>query len=189
MGTVKRLLALRDLVVQAPSYVFHFLFAWVFPTRILRFKAAFCPYPRVRALLLRRSGVKVGKQVEINFGDLVLGLGRTPPAVELGDRVALGPYVSFITSSYPNDSALCSHPDVQPMMQRFSPIRVEEDAWIGAGAIIFPGVTIGRGAIVGAGAVVKHDVPPHTVVAGVPARTIRVLAAADEPGAAPRDAR
>lgn len=55
------------------------------------------------------------------------------------------------------------------------PVIIDSDAWIGAGATILRGVRIGEGAIVGAGAVVAHDVPPHTIVAGNPARVIREL--------------
>jgi acetyltransferase-like isoleucine patch superfamily enzyme len=56
---------------------------------------------------------------------------------------------------------------------RMKPVRICEWADIGTNAVILPGVTVGRGAIVGAGAVVTHDVPPMTVVAGVPARVLR----------------
>ncbi|GGC11224.1 hypothetical protein GCM10011494_32460 [Novosphingobium endophyticum] len=52
---------------------------------------------------------------------------------------------------------------------------VEDHAWIGSGAIILPGVTIGRGAVVAAGAVVHRDVAPLTVVGGVPARFLRAV--------------
>lgn len=55
----------------------------------------------------------------------------------------------------------------------FKPIHIEENVWIGAGAIILPGVRIGAGAIVAAGAVVTKNVAPRTVVAGVPARKIK----------------
>jgi acetyltransferase-like isoleucine patch superfamily enzyme len=85
-----------------------------------------------------------------------------------------------VTSSYPDESYLGELPEVQALVNRFGPIHVEDDAWIGAGAIVFPGVTIGRGAIVGAGAVVTKDVPPHAIVAGVPARLIRRLAVEDD---------
>ena len=53
------------------------------------------------------------------------------------------------------------------------PVEVGHDVWIGHGAIVLPGVTIGNGAVVGAGAVVTEDVPPYTIVAGVPAEPIR----------------
>jgi maltose O-acetyltransferase len=55
------------------------------------------------------------------------------------------------------------------------PILIEDNVWIGGGAILLPGVTIGRNAVVGAGAVVPKDVLPNTVVAGNPAKVIRVI--------------
>ena len=60
-------------------------------------------------------------------------------------------------------------------------ITVEDDVWIGAGAIITVGVRVGRGSVVAAGAVVTHDVPPHTVVAGVPAKGIKSITRDDPP--------
>jgi acetyltransferase-like isoleucine patch superfamily enzyme len=54
-------------------------------------------------------------------------------------------------------------------------IVIEDDVWLGAGAIITDGVRVGRGAVVAAGAVVTQDVPPHTVVGGVPARVIKAI--------------
>ncbi|MCB1356319.1 MAG: hypothetical protein KDK53_07450 [Maritimibacter sp.] len=58
-------------------------------------------------------------------------------------------------------------------MNRALPITVEDYAWIGAGAIVLPGVTIGTGAVVAAGAVVTRDVAPRSIVAGNPARLLR----------------
>ncbi|MEE4213008.1 MAG: DapH/DapD/GlmU-related protein [Parvularcula sp.] len=57
-----------------------------------------------------------------------------------------------------------------------NPIAIEDKVWIGFGATILKGVTIGEGAIVAAGAVVTKDVPPYSIVAGNPARVVRNLA-------------
>jgi acetyltransferase-like isoleucine patch superfamily enzyme len=59
------------------------------------------------------------------------------------------------------------------------PVIIADDVWIGANAVILPGVTIGRHSVVAAGAVVTHDVPPGSVAAGVPARVIKQLKAGD----------
>ena len=59
----------------------------------------------------------------------------------------------------------------QPIASR-GDIVLEDDVWLGVNAVVMDGVTIGQGAIVGAGAVVTHDVPPFTIVGGVPARII-----------------
>ena len=172
---MKWLFATRLWVLQLPGYVYYRLLWWLYPTTILRFKAALCPYPLVRDLMLRCSGVRLARGATTNVGMTVIGRSKSPPAVELGDRVAIGPHVTFVTSSHPEASRLLGHPDARHIIRPNSPIRVEQDAWIGAGAILLPGVTVGRFAVVGAGAVVTEDVAAYTVVAGVPARVIRRL--------------
>jgi acetyltransferase-like isoleucine patch superfamily enzyme len=82
----------------------------------------------------------------------------------------MAPRVMLVLSSHPNASRIRS----------FAPtargdIVIEADAWIGAGAVILPGVKVGRGAVVGAGSIVTSDVPPLTIVAGQPARQVRAL--------------
>ncbi len=172
----------RDLLAQIPSLAYYWLLSWLFSTRLLRFKAAATPYPLVRLLLLRRSGVALGSDVFVGFGVVLVGIAKHPVPLTIKDRAAVAPYTSFITSSYPDNSRLSRHPDLKKAVTRLGPITVEEDAWIGAGAIILPGVTIGRSAVVGAGAVVRHNVEPLTIVAGVPARLVRRLS---ETGNAP----
>ena len=90
--------------------------------------------------------------------------------VALGNNVQIGPNVCFETVSH----GLVYEPG-KGRGDIVKPIVVEDEAWIGAGAIITGGVTVGRGAVVAAGAVVTRDVAPMTVVGGVPARLIRVI--------------
>lgn len=99
--------------------------------------------------------------------------------VELGRYTLLGPNVSFVGG----DHAIDRPGTPMAFAGRPSPTQktvVEGDVWIGAGAIIMAGVRVGRGSIVAAGAVVTKDVPPYTIVGGVPAKKIRDRFASDE---------
>ena len=80
--------------------------------------------------------------------------------IRLGERVMVGPKVTFITSGHPVD------PEERRLYLTGAPIDVAENVWIGAGATILPGVNIGRDAVVAAGAIVAEDVPPATLVTG-----------------------
>lgn len=104
--------------------------------------------------------------------------------VELHDGVMLASrvYISDHAHGNTDESILDVRPVLRPLYSK-GPVIIERNAWIGEGAAIMPGVRIGEGAIVGANAVVTRDVPPRTVVGGVPARIIKaVLGAAPAPG-------
>ena len=88
----------------------------------------------------------------------------------LGDNVGVGPGVMILTSTHREAGRAIPILHAPLVM---APVRVEDDADLGVGAILLPGVTVGRGAQVGAGAVVTRDVPPYAVVAGNPARVLR----------------
>ena len=129
-------------------------------------------FPAWRITLLRWCGVEIGTGVYIADGLMIVEELGGDERIVIGDRVSIAPRVTLVTSSHPNASRI----------RPFAPvasggITIEPDAWIGAGAVILPGVRIGRGAVVGANAVVARDVPPLHVVAGTPARTVRELAA------------
>lgn len=109
--------------------------------------------------------VSVGTDVSVNRGvEFYCGL-RERSCIIVGSNVRIAPNVRFHAAGHDPDD-----PDFQ---DTGSTIRVEDDVWIGAGAIILPGVVIRRGAVVAAGAVVTTEVPEFTVVAGVPAKSIR----------------
>ena len=105
-------------------------------------------------------GTVIGNDFFANYNFTVIDLAR----VTIGDHVMCGPNVSIITANHPLDAMARRRGDTV-----VKPITIGNDVWIGTGAIILPGVTVGDGAVIAAGAVVKDDVPPYTMVAGVPA--------------------
>lgn len=108
--------------------------------------------------------IKLGKNVFINHACSFLDIG----GITIEDDVQIGPRVNLTSENHPLDPA-----DRKTVL--LQPILIKRNAWIGAGATILPGVTIGENSIVAAGAVVSRDVPPNTVVAGVPAKVVKAL--------------
>jgi maltose O-acetyltransferase len=88
--------------------------------------------------------------------------------IEIGDRVLLGPGVHLYTATHPLDAA-----QRREGLEYARPIAIGDDAWLGGGSIVLPGITVGEGAVIGAGSVVSHDVAPGVTVAGNPARLIQ----------------
>jgi len=108
--------------------------------------------------------IKIGKHVFINHDCTFLDMG----GITLEDHVLIGPKVSLITENHPLD----------PTQRRgmiCKPVLIKRNAWIGTGATILPGVTIGENAVVAAGAVVSKDVPDNVVVGGIPAKIIKEI--------------
>lgn len=147
------------------------------PARWVKFAALYYPDARVRKHFLREVGVVLGDGSFTNPGfKVVTDPGEASPQVLIGERVSIGPNCVAICDSRPNNSpVLTSIPYVRDRLIRKAPIVIENDVWIGASVTILPGVRIGHSSVVGAGAVVISDVEPFHVVAGVPARTLRVL--------------
>ncbi|MEO7047840.1 MAG: DapH/DapD/GlmU-related protein [Ferruginibacter sp.] len=105
---------------------------------------------------------KIGKNVFINFDCVFLDLG----GITIEDNVLIAPKVSLLSEGHPvspteRHSLVPGH------------IHIKRNAWIGAGATILPGVTVGENAVVAAGAVVSKDVPANTIVGGIPAKHIK----------------
>ncbi|MBL3698529.1 DapH/DapD/GlmU-related protein [Leucobacter luti] len=108
---------------------------------------------------------RVGRNVFVNQGCRFNDIG----GIEIGDDAMLGPGVSLVTAGHPVD------PATRRGAVTSAPIVIGRNVWIGASATILQGVTIGDDAVVAAGAVVTRDVPPRTVVGGVPATVISTI--------------
>jgi acetyltransferase-like isoleucine patch superfamily enzyme len=149
--------------------------------KLFKLLAKHLPGAELRAGIFRACGFKIGSDTYV-AEDMIVAeiLEDKSEKLVIGNRVAIGPRVTFVTSSDPNRSRIGPAP-VVPIRGK---IVIEDDAWIGAGAIILPNVRIGEGAIVGAGAVVTEDVPPRAVVAGIPAKILRHLPAGGRPAEA-----
>ncbi len=126
---------------------------------------------------LPHAGISIGADSLIGEMNVIRGQG----GVRIGDRVYTSPMVQIIAVNHVFDDP--GRPFVEQGITAQG-IVIEDDVWIGSGAVITDGVCVGRGAVVAAGAVVTKDVPPHTVVGGVPARIIKEITPGTE---RPRD--
>jgi acetyltransferase-like isoleucine patch superfamily enzyme len=123
------------------------------------------PYSGIRVRLHRMRGVKIGKNAHI--GPMVTIDDVYPNFVVIEDGVSLAGQIYILTHNKP----LEYHKHLSEAF--LGPVIIKKNAWIAIGVIILPGVTIGEGSIVASGAVVAKDVPPHTMVGGIPAKIIR----------------
>ena len=110
------------------------------------------------------KNITVGKHVFINQNCTFMDRG----GIEIGDGAFIGPRVNLITINHEQNPH-------QRHITISKPIKIEKHVWIGVAATVLPGITVGEGAIISAGAVVTKDVPPKTIVAGVPAKVIKFI--------------
>lgn len=123
---------------------------------------------------LPHAFIRIGRDSLIGELNVLRGQG----GITIGDRVYTAPLVQILAVNHVYDDP------IRPMIEQgitAEGIVVEDDVWIGAGAIITDGVRVGRGAVIAAGAVVTADVPPHTVVGGVPARVLKTISGTRAP--------
>jgi len=105
--------------------------------------------------------ITAGRNLFVNYDCVFLDVAP----IEIGDDVQIAPAVQLYTATHPLDPAVR-----RAGLEGGLPIRIGHNAWIGGGAIVLPGVTIGDDAVIGAGSVVTRDVPAGVVVVGNPAR-------------------
>jgi acetyltransferase-like isoleucine patch superfamily enzyme len=114
-----------------------------------------------------RKNIFIGNNCRINTGVYILGLNH----VSLGNNVVLSARTMILDSGLDIEHFIQG--DLTVHTNAF--VKIEDNAWIGAGSIVLPGVTVGHNSIVAAGSVVTTDVKPYTLVGGNPARLIREL--------------
>ena len=148
-----RLNAISDADRDARHDALAALFGHVGENVIIR-SPFYCDYGR---------NISIGDGVFINFGAVILDVAP----VRIGAGTRIGPNAQILTADHPRD------PETRKTgLELGRPITIADHVWIGGGAIILPGVSVGESAIIGAGAVVTRDVLPGATVMGVPARPI-----------------
>ena len=165
--------------------------------RFFLYAVAMVPYrlalfPPLRAAWLRLLGARIGRNVILHDVRLFNLYRRGPAALEIGDECFLGDECLLDLAegirlerqvTLAERVLILTHTNVgyddHPLQRHFpamaAPVVIESGSFLGAGAIVLPGVRIGARAFVAAGSVVTADVPPATLVAGVPARPVRTL--------------
>ncbi|WP_295895178.1 sugar O-acetyltransferase [uncultured Vibrio sp.] len=113
------------------------------------------------------SNIKLGKNFYANFNCVVLDVGE----VNIGDNVMLAPNVQIYTAGHPIDVKARVEEGVEFGLS----ISIGDNAWLGGGVIVCPGVSIGENTVIGAGSVVTKDIPANVVAAGNPCRVIRSI--------------
>lgn len=143
----------------------YYNYSHVEPMRRLRIGSDYRVSPDVN--FSNEQNIAIGERVSIG-SRCFLWAGPDKGRIVIGDDVLFGPEVIITAANYRfNDGA----PVTKQLMEE-GDVIVGADVWIGARAIILPGVTIGNGAIIGAGALVRCDVPPFSIAVGVPARVV-----------------
>ncbi|WP_165855530.1 sugar O-acetyltransferase [Marinobacter sp. JSM 1782161] len=116
------------------------------------------------------SHITLGRDVFFNFNCVVLDVCP----VTIGNHVLFGPAVQIYTATHPLSAA-----ERRTGLESGKPVAIDDDVWVGGGAIICPGVSIGARSVIGAGSVVTGDIPADVFAAGNPCRVIRSIGADD----------
>ena len=115
---------------------------------------------------LPQAGINIGPNCFIGEFNVIRGQG----GVTIGNDVYTGPMVKIVAVNHVYDDP---HRPIREQGITAQGIVIEDDVWLGAGATVVDGVTIGRGSIIGAGAVVTTDIPPYSIAVGVPAKPVK----------------
>jgi len=185
----KKLLLQRSLNLILALYNY-FVWHWRFYSFGWRSRLGRCD------MMTNPGAISIGKMVHIRKGARLEAVGswdRKSPKISIGDgtaiqfyfhcgaaeSVTIGKNVLISGRVYISDhDHIFDDPEKPPILcheLRSKPVVIEDGAWLGEGCVILKGVTVGKRAVVGANAVVTKDIPPFSIVAGIPARIIRKI--------------
>jgi len=112
------------------------------------------------------TNISIGEDTFINYNCVFLDCNR----ITIGKQVQIAPCVQIYTATHPLDA------DTRRSKLEFAlPVVIDDGVWLGGGAIVCPGVTIGKNTVVGAGSIVTRDLPPGVLAVGNPCRVLRTL--------------
>lgn len=155
--------------------------------RLCKFNRTRPTQQKKRQAMLKKMFAQIGKDCyiepplysnwgghHVHFGDGVyanFGLTLVDDThIYVGDKTMIGPNVTIATAGHP------ILPELRAQAYQYNvPVRIGKNCWIGAGAVILPGITIGDNSVIGAGSVVTKDIPPNCVAVGNPCRVLREI--------------
>lgn len=135
--------------------------------RIVKLIARNLPGWRMRVRLLRSAGYVIGSETYIGEDLLIIDEPDDRGMIQMGKRVAIAPRVTLVASSYANFSRIR-----KLIGEKHEKVIIKDDAWLGTGVTVLPGVTVGEGSVIAAGAVVTSDIPDYSIAGGIPAKVI-----------------
>jgi maltose O-acetyltransferase len=112
------------------------------------------------------SNISIGERASINFNTVILDCA----AVTIGDGAQIASAVQLLAADHPRDAQTR-----RDLLELARPVTIGSNAWLGAGVIVLPGVSVGDDSVIGAGSVVTRDVPNGVVAVGNPCRVVRTL--------------
>lgn len=143
------------------------------PPKMIRYLGEIHPDNRTRKLFFSATNISIGEDTVINKYCVISD--NYMPLLKIGNRVAIGPNVTIVCASGPNNSNLYNNTFVQDKLIVSQEVIIKDDAWIGANVVILPGVIVSENTIIGAGSVVTKKTEPFSIYAGVPAKLIKSI--------------
>lgn len=147
----------------------------IMPKRFGKLIALYYTDARIRKKYSKYIGLEMGEGTYANLGLSVVP-NDNDICVHIGKNVSIAPNVTFLGGTEPNNGvAIRELKYIREHHIYYKDITIADEVWLGTGAIIFPGIKIGKCSVIGAGSIVMEDVEPYSIYAGIPAKKVRTI--------------